>query len=415
MPFLISSRFALDHQQDESLTSNQLFYIANRMETARKKISSLLIQSSHGLQAMAELFLQFMSEGINYTELVNKTVSDKNKPIQTDPNVQEEADNIQDHLIHCFKILALPENTNPPALSAENLRLLQGIHFLPNFLLQASSYCISRFKDKDTISGVNRKLVDDLSVEMEILFQSRQALISANLKLVSFTANQYFKNKTMSFVDLNHEGIVGLIKAVDRFDHSRSVSFSTYAMYWIRQTITRSMVRHERLVRLPYNLSSKVAAVFEAISDIEFKDNKRPTVKELSEKCNINQADIETILQSFQSTSVSLYSHIDNNEEMPMLINTLEQHHFPSQLNVINSAALKKTLQKALKTLPEREADVLSYRFGLENDVEMTLQDIADLLNITRERVRQIQNSALNKLRNDFSVELGEFLDQVAC
>ncbi len=246
--------------------------------------------------------------------------------------------------------------------------------------------------------------------QLRIMMSSRQTMVSGNLRLVTFIARQY-ANPNSSFSDLIQDGTVGLIKSVDRYDWRRAVRFSTYAIYWIKQTISRAMVRQEKMVRLPYNIAAKAASLFEVMNDWLVKNNRWPSVEELAGVSDLPADEIKAIIENYQPT-ISLNSSYNSEEDdQPEIITTLEQNHFPQPLNDLANNTLQDFLRKAVKTLPDREAEIINCRFGLDNHYEMTLQDIADKMSLTRERVRQIQNIALAKLKNNFSGELSDFLE----
>lgn len=308
----------------------------------------------------------------------------------------------------CQQILTVKENPLREKTSAHHRQFLSDIHFLPNFLQQTVKVLNSRMRD----SALNEEVVELLQTalhEQQRMMSARQTMISGNLRLVTFVARQY-SNSSIPFTDLIQDGTVGLIKAVDRYDWKRAVRFSTYAIYWIKQSITRGMVRQEKMVRLPYNIAAKAAAVFETMNDYLVKHNRWPTNRQLAEICRLPEEEIKAIVENYQPT-VSLDNNINDDEDMPVVVESMEQHHFPQPINILAGNALKNCLRKAVETLPEREADILNCRFGLDSDTEMTLQDIADRMCLTRERVRQIQNSALLKLKNKFSADLVDFLE----
>ena len=241
------------------------------------------------------------------------------------------------------------------------------------------------------------------------MIASRQAMINGNLRLVTFIAKQY-NNQSMPFTDLIQDGTVGLIKAVDRYDVNRGVRFSTYAIYWIKQTISRAMVRQEKMVRLPFNMAAKASAVFETMNNYLIQNNKWPSIHELAKLCKLPEDEVKAIVHNYQPI-ISLDSNVNDDDDMPEMIATLEQDHFPQPLSGVVSSSLKMCLRQAVDSLTQREADIINCRFGLNNDHEMTLQDIAEKMSLTRERVRQIQNNALLKLKNSFSSELVDFLE----
>lgn len=388
----------------EALTAH-----ARRLEQARAELARRLIASERWLPVMASEFLANLKAGVDISELIKKNAGESNDPVQNDHFVQDSAKQLESKLIECFRnIVAGGGDTEANDELAECRRILLEIHFLPNFLRQVVVAAVAHGRH----SALDPRELRPLR-EMQWLQQrmsaSRQAMINGNLRLVTFVAKQY-RNQVMSFADLIQDGTVGLIKAVDRFDWRRAVRFSTYAIYWIKQTISRALVRQEKMIRLPYNMAAKAASVFETMNHYLMRNNKWPSMPELAALCLLPEHEVKAIVDNYQAV-VSLDGNVNDDEEMPALITTLEQRHFPQPHHTLVNAALKKSLRQAVSTLPEREANILICRFGLNNDHEMTLQDIADKMSLTRERVRQIQNSALLKLRNNFNGELSDFLE----
>jgi RNA polymerase sigma factor (sigma-70 family) len=236
----------------------------------------------------------------------------------------------------------------------------------------------------------------------------RQQLTAANSRLVLFIANQY-KGLFLSFDDLVQEGQIGLIKAVDRFDHRMGFQFSTYAGYWIRQAISRALSRSERVIRVPCGQVANINKVYRAKEGHCSKTGVEASVKELADYTGFSEDDIHTILSISQSP-LPLESFADDEENAFSPIDFLEQKVFAQPLGKIAEAELEALMTKALKTLSSREAEIICCHFGVDCDKEMTLQDIGSKLNLTRERVRQIQVKALSKLKQNYGQQLISFL-----
>jgi RNA polymerase primary sigma factor len=214
----------------------------------------------------------------------------------------------------------------------------------------------------------------------------------------------------LSFEDLMQEGSIGLIKAVDRFDASRGIRFSTYAIFWIKQAISRLIVKQEKVVRLPIALAERSSVVFEVMRNSYLEHNRWPSLLEIKAQCDLSMDDIKTISSYYQSTH-SLDSAQSDDGDDQTLMATLPQHQFAQPLNELIDSNLSLYIGKVVASLPEKEAAILNMRFGLHNHHEMTLQAIADQLHVTRERVRQIQNDALKKLKQQFGYDLLPFLE----
>lgn len=237
----------------------------------------------------------------------------------------------------------------------------------------------------------------------------RQQLATANTKLVLFIANQY-KGNFLDFDDLVQEGHTGLLKAVDRFKYRLGFQFSTYAGYWIRQAISRSLSRSERVVRIPCGQIATINRVFRAKEELTLKTGKEPSVKELAEHVKLSQEEIYVIL-SISQTAVALEGFDDDEDDQSFApIDFLEQNVFTHCYTEIAESQLKGLVSAAIKTLNARETKILCAHFGIETDDQKTLQEIGSELNLTRERVRQIQVVALNKIRMRYGDQLASFL-----
>ncbi len=258
------------------------------------------------------------------------------------------------------------------------------------------------------------------SVEMNAVFADvviaehywldyRQQLASANAKLVLYIANQY-KGNFLDFEDLVQEGHTGLLKAVDRFKYRLGFQFSTYAGYWIRQAISRALSRSERVVRIPCGQIATINRVFRAKDELIAINGKEPSIGELAEHTHLTEDEVNAILAISQS-AVSLEAFDDDDDEQSFApINFIEQQVFTPSFGMIATSQLEGLVGAAIKTLNPREATILCAHFGLGSDRQMTLQEIGTELNLTRERVRQIQVVALNKIKMRYGEQLVNFL-----
>ena len=237
--------------------------------------------------------------------------------------------------------------------------------------------------------------------------KSRQTLVSANTRLVLFIANQY-KSNFLDFDDLVQEGQTGLLKAVDRFNPDLGFQFSTYSSYWIRKAISRALSRCERVVRVPCGQMATINRVFRAKDELMLKTGIEPSITELADYIKMSEQDINMIL-SISQTAMSLESFEDE-EDISAPIDFLEQKIFTHAFVEMAQTDLMRLLTKAMGILNAREAKVIACHFGVETDVEMTLQEIGSELNLTRERVRQIQVMALNKMKRHYGEQLVSFL-----
>jgi RNA polymerase primary sigma factor len=247
--------------------------------------------------------------------------------------------------------------------------------------------------------------VDLLSVEAEVELARRiregdpvalQKLTKANLRFVVSVAKQY-QNYGMTLGDLINEGNLGLIKAAQRFDETRGFKFISYAVWWIRQAIMQSLAEQSRIVRLPLNRVSSLNRIAKAFSSLEQKYQREPSETEVAEAVGLSPADI-TDHASLAGRHVSVDAPRATGEEDCLLdVLTDESQESPDARLIANS--LKEEIQRALATLPSREAEVLSLYYGLDNNMPLTLEELGDKFGLTRERVRQIKEKATCRLR----------------
>lgn len=242
----------------------------------------------------------------------------------------------------------------------------------------------------------------------ELWLGARQKLANANARLVLYLANQY-KGGFLEFNDMVQEGQSGLLKAIDRFDYQRGFKFSTYAVYWIRQGISRSLTRNERVVRLPFGQMANIGKVHRAKEVYFAKTGQEAPVSALMAATEMTEAEINHIFYIGQ-TATSLDAPVGDEEGNTTLVDFMEQQVHEPMVEVLAKNALNSLLNTALAALSDKEAQVICCRFGLHGRTEMTLEDIGRDLNLTRERVRQIQTIALQKLKEYFGADLADFL-----
>lgn len=258
-----------------------------------------------------------------------------------------------------------------------------------------------------TIDEMERILPIIIDSEFQWL-RSRERLATANSRLVLFIANQY-KGGFLDFDDLVQEGQTGLLKAVDRYNYELGYKFSTYAGYWIRQGISRALSRHERVVRIPCGQLGVINKVFRARDSFISQSGKEPSMQELADFTGLTREEIDTVLRISQ-TSVSLDESDEDEENSFSPVDFLEQQIFTHPFGDIAQSDLEKSIRKAIKLLNPREAMVICGHFGIHFGREMTLKEIGKELNLTRERVRQIQVAALNKMKLFYGEQLAACL-----
>jgi RNA polymerase primary sigma factor len=225
---------------------------------------------------------------------------------------------------------------------------------------------------------------------------SLERLTKANLRFVVSVAKQY-QNQGLSLGDLINEGNLGLIKAAQRFDETRGFKFISYAVWWIRQSILQALAEQSRIVRLPLNRVGSLNKISKTFSDLEQKFEREPSPEELAEVLEISPNEVvDTLKISGRHISVDApFVQGEENSLLDVLENDTEIR--PDQ-ELMNDS-LRREVLRALNTLTTREAEVIMFYFGLDGNQAMTLEEIGDKFNLTRERVRQIKEKAIRRLR----------------
>ncbi|MBI5727132.1 MAG: sigma-70 family RNA polymerase sigma factor [Ignavibacteriales bacterium] len=226
---------------------------------------------------------------------------------------------------------------------------------------------------------------------------AKERLVKANLRFVVSVAKQY-QNQGLPLGDLINEGNLGLIKAAERFDETRGFKFISYAVWWISQSILQAISEKSRMVRLPLNKESDIRKILDAYNDLEQELEREPTPVELAQRLEMDVKEVADILKS-SGRHVSVDAPFAQGEENSLL-DVLQNDKLPSPDQILMSESLKTDIERALSTLTEREAEVIRLYFGLNRDHSMTLEEIGERFNLTRERVRQIKEKSIRRLRH---------------
>jgi RNA polymerase primary sigma factor len=229
-----------------------------------------------------------------------------------------------------------------------------------------------------------------------LLHEARNELVRRNLGLVVMAAKQ-FRSLGVAFPDLVQEGSLGLLHAVGKFDYRRGFRFSTYAVWWIRQAIVRAIQKQSRTVRLPSHVYDRTRRFHQARERLSFALGRSPTREELAQELETEGSEVEELMR-FGQSPLSLDAAPAQAEDAP-LGDFLEDPETLDPVEELHQAWLRQKIESLLAGLSQREQDVLNWRFGLGGDRALTLEEVADRLGISRERVRQIQQGAVRRLR----------------
>lgn len=224
-----------------------------------------------------------------------------------------------------------------------------------------------------------------------------ELLTKANLRFVVSVSKQ-FQNQGLSLGDLINEGNLGLIKAANRFDETRGFKFISYAVWWIRQSILQALAEQSRIVRLPLNRVGTMNKIGKAFSLLEQEFEREPSAEEIAHQLDITDFEVSDTIQK-SGRHLSLDAPFSEEEEN-RLLDILENQEQPSPDNTLISESLRIELERALSTLTPREAEVVKLYFGIDQETPFTLEEIGERFELTRERVRQIKEKALRRLRH---------------
>jgi RNA polymerase primary sigma factor len=241
---------------------------------------------------------------------------------------------------------------------------------------------------------------DEIQLAIKIRKGDRNAfeqLTKANLRFVVSVAKQY-QNQGLSLGDLINEGNLGLIKAASRFDETRGFKFISYAVWWIRQSILQALAEQSRIVRLPLNRVGALNKIGKAFSSLEQEYEREPNSAELAKELEMDISEVAEALK-ISGRHVSMDAPFVQGEEN-RLLDMIENEEHPAPDHLLMNESLKAEIDRILSTLSDREAEVVKLYFGLNKEHSLTLEEIGEKFNLTRERVRQIKEKAIRRLRH---------------
>src|SRR5574337_407704 len=226
-----------------------------------------------------------------------------------------------------------------------------------------------------------------------------EKLTKANLRFVVSVAKQY-QNQGLSLSDLINEGNLGLIKAGQRFDETRGFKFISYAVWWIRQSILQALAEQSRIVRLPLNKIGSINKINKTFARLEQEYEREPSADEIAAALELSPEDIKEALRNV-GRHVSMDAPLATSDENTSnMYDVMQSDDTPSPENTLISESLRKEIERALSTLTAREADVVRLYFGLNGEHALTLEEIGERFDLTRERVRQIKEKAIRRLKH---------------
>lgn len=242
----------------------------------------------------------------------------------------------------------------------------------------------------------------------EDALRAKKKLVQANLRLVISIAKRYIGQGVL-FLDLVQEGAIGLIRAAEKFDYSKSFKFSTYATWWIKQTIIRAISNNSRAIRIPIHMTDKIRKYKKFVLDLTFELNREPSEKEVAERMGLSVKRIQSIKRAIIKEPISLETPVTEDLNIQDYI---EDKSYKTPDEQAQVSDLFSSIPHLLEHLDERERRILQHRFGLDNTKPKTLEELGKILGFSKERIRQLEDLAINKLRAKNDIEtFREYLD----
>ena len=260
------------------------------------------------------------------------------------------------------------------------------------------------------LPGELEKVMNIIQKGRKRVVDAKQVMVKSNLRLVVSIAKRYV-NRGLHFLDLIQEGNIGLMKAVDKFDYRKGFKFSTYATWWIRQAITRAIADQARTIRIPVHMIETINKIIRTSKRIFQEEGRNATPEDIARELNMPVEKVRKIMRAALEP-ISLETPIGDDEDTH-LKDFIEDTTVPNPEEVIARRMLRQKILEVLDTLSPKEKEVIIYRFGLNDDgVEYTLEQVGKMFNVTRERIRQIENKAIKKLRHPMRAKyLKDFLE----
>ena len=262
----------------------------------------------------------------------------------------------------------------------------------------AKAVCKGRDAERKLASpDLDRRERGRLEQDVEEARSAREHLIVANTRLVISIAKRY-RGRGLSFLDLIQEGNMGLMKTLEKYDHTRGYKFSTYATWWIRQAVTRAVACQGRTIRIPVHMSDRIRRMYQIAYRLEQEHDRRPTPEEIAHEMGLRPRKVRWMLKvSYYPLSLERPVGEDKDAELGQFI---EDDGTPAPAESASRQLLRDKIEQVLSTLTAREARILRLRFGLQDGHSYTLEEVGNKFGLTRERIRQIQRKALRRLRH---------------
>jgi len=379
----------LDEERDSSALDRLLEFGRKKRYVTYDDILHFFPEAEQDLDQLEEAYTALLGAGINYTE--EDSMSEEPSDSELSEELEEEEEETLDDLANIDTDdtigLYLKEVSRVPLLSDINEERALAIRIERG-----------KFAREELARGnVSPKRRLELRQQIEDGWEAREHLITANSRLVISVAKKYM-GRGVPFLDLIQEGNIGLIRATKKFEYQRGHKFSTYATWWIRQAVTRAIADQGRTIRVPVHMGDQINKLLRTQHQLTQKLGRDPTVEEMAEALEVPPKKVENMIQVARRP-LSLETPTDD-EEDSVLGDFIEDDEAPPPDDTATYNLLREHLDEVLETLPPREVRILQLRYGLQDGQAYTLEEVGRKMGVTRERVRQIEAQALQRLRH---------------
>jgi len=389
MARIIKVNDVLDDERDSSALERLLEFGRKKKYVTYDDILHFFPDAEQDLDQLEEAYTALLGAGISYTE---------EDSVIEEPSEEDLSENIEDEEEVAFDDLANIDTDDTIGLYLKEVSRVPLLSDINEERALAIRIERGKFAREELARGnVSPKRRLELRQQIEDGWEAREHLITANSRLVISVAKKYM-GRGVPFLDLIQEGNIGLIRATKKFEYQRGHKFSTYATWWIRQAVTRAIADQGRTIRVPVHMGDQINKLLRTQHQLTQKLGREPTVEEMAEALEVPPKKVENMIQVARRP-LSLETPTDD-EEDSVLGDFIEDDEAPPPDDTATYNLLREHLEEVLETLPPREVRILQLRYGLQDGQAYTLEEVGRKMGVTRERVRQIEAQALQRLRH---------------